>query len=96
MACSWHIQTADLNGIPSRIVLREHYPTELGALIPLSQHFVLDLNSAISPPLSQFELADIEASEREFSTDGVRTYDSVEDLVNALHASRSRFQRENR
>jgi len=42
------------------------------------------MDSAVSPPLSDIEVADIEASESEFSTEEVRIYENIESLILGL------------
>jgi hypothetical protein len=39
-----------------------------------------------SSPLTEIELADIEASEQEFARGEARVFDTVEDLLNYLHS----------
>lgn len=51
---------------------------------------------AISPPLSEAELVDIEASEIEFSSGGGKIYDNIDNFINDLHSARTRFQRKKR
>ena len=48
----------------------------------------------ISPPLSNLELDDIDASEKEFSSNKVEIYKTPNDLIHALHSYRRRFQNE--
>ncbi len=43
-----------------------------------------------SPPLSAFEIADIEESEREFAAGEARVYKNASDFIKALHARRER------
>lgn len=67
--------------------------------IPQVQRFLpsIDLfDSSFSPPLSESELIDIEASEREFASGGGRTYNNADDFINDLELSRMKFQREER
>jgi len=92
----WPTQTTDLNGSLRRIVYEESYLADREDSIPLPTSVIPSMDSTISPPLSHFEIADIEASEREFSTEEVRIYNNAEDLIRELRAARSRFQRENR
>ena len=46
-----------------------------------------------SPPLSPSEIADIQASEEEFASGQTETYDSPQDLIAALHATREQYRR---
>ena len=51
-----------------------------------------EVDSSISPPLSDIEIADIEESELEFLTGTVEVYDNVEDLLTTLHFKRDLAQ----
>jgi hypothetical protein len=93
MSYSWFDQTADMDGIPSRIVMKENYGIDRGSVSPKSLIFPV-MDSAVSPPLSEIELADILAAEQEFSSGQGTIYESAQDLINALHASRERYKRE--
>lgn len=45
----------------------------------------------ISPPLSNVEIADIEASEREFSTKKVKIFNDTNELLADLHTARAKI-----
>lgn len=96
MSSFWSPQTTDLNGLPHRIIFGEIYRRGEETSIQPMQSLVSPMDSAISPPLSDIEIADIEASEREFSAQEVRIYENVENFICELRAARSRFQRESR
>jgi hypothetical protein len=51
------------------------------------------MTSSESPELSEYEIADIQASEEEFALGRTETYNSPQDLIAALHASRERHRR---
>lgn len=87
-------QTPDLNGKPNRILIRDWYSGPETSIPPATH--IPPMDSAVSPPLSGFELRDIEASEREFSSGEVTVYENAEDLIEDLRAARRRFQRERR
>lgn len=87
-------QTTDLNGKPRRISVRDWYSGTETSIPPATR--IPPMDSAVSPPLSDIEVADIEASESEFSTEEVRIYENVESLICELRATRERFQRESR
>lgn len=90
------VQNADLNGQISRIIVpvRGQYSLGRETSIPPQELIIPQMDSAISPPLSDIELADILESEREFSSERVQIYDNAEDFISNLRAIRLRSQRE--
>lgn len=94
MSYSWSDQSADMDGVMSRIIIRENYGLEEGSVTPRPPIFPVMMDSAVSPPLSEIELADILIAEQEFSSEQSETYETAQDLINALHASRERHKRE--
>ena len=92
---SLQIQTANVNGKPKRIGIREHYGFEEYSSTFNLEEIVTHSDSVVSQPLSEIEIADIEASEREFLSGQTEIYENAEDLISALHAERRRFQEEN-
>ena len=89
-------QSADINGTPFHICVPEgeYIKAKLASLPPESLHFY-PMTSTESPLLSASEIAEIEASEREFSTQNSQVYDNAVDLVNVLHMERAENQRAN-
>lgn len=95
MSQSWIGQTADIgDGVLSRIVLKERYDFDFGSVVPEPLICQTDMDSTLSPPLSDSELADIQVAEAEFSSGQAETYENPQDLINALHTSRERYRRE--
>ncbi len=89
-------QSADLNGLPSRIALDVQYRFGgMSSTLPIGE-IIGDEDSLISPPLSKVEIADIEESEREFSSGKIPVFDDSESLINDLHTARSKLRREGR
>jgi hypothetical protein len=46
-----------------------------------------------SPPLTTSESVDIQAAEEEFASGHTETYESPQDLIAALHATREQYRR---
>jgi hypothetical protein len=91
----WTDQTADIDeGILSRIVLKNRCAFDFGSAVLESNIRPIAMDSTLSPPLSDSELADIQVAEAEFSSGQAETYENPQDLINALHASRERYRRE--
>jgi hypothetical protein len=90
------IQSANINGTPFHICVPkdEYIKAKMSSLQPESLHFY-PMTSAESPQLSASEIAEIEESEREFSSKNSQIYNNVTDLINALHLERSRCKGEN-
>lgn len=90
------LQSADLNGTPFHIRVPEddYIKAKMSSLQPESLHFY-PITSTDSPQLSASEIAEIEESEREFSTQNPQVYDNATDLINALHQERTECNREN-
>lgn len=89
-------QTTELDWGHSPITHVDRYPPSVGTVSPTQPSIIQPMDTLISPPLSAIELADIAASETEFSAEEVRVYNNVNDLINELRAERLRFQREHR
>jgi len=89
-------QTADLNGLHPHLVHVEKYPPNLGTPDQGQISIIQPMDTLMSPPLSSIELADLQASETEFSTGETRVYNNIDDLLRTLHTERSRFRNENR
>jgi len=87
-------QTADLNGFPSHIVWTDRYSPENSA-VPLIITSIPDMDSQLSPPLSEREVQDIEASEEEYSNEAATVYESTEELIEDLHSLREGSRRQN-
>ena len=89
-------QSADINGTPFHICVPEgeYIKAKMASLPPESLHFY-PMTSTESPLLSASEIAEIEESEKEFSSQNSQIYDNATDLINALHLERSRCEREN-
>jgi hypothetical protein len=94
MSQSWTNQAVDIDGTPSRIMIRECYGREFVSAIPEVLVLPALIDSTFSPPLSVSELADIQVAEIEFSSGQTATYESAQDLITALHAVRERYKRE--
>jgi len=89
-------QNASLNGIPYRIQTPRHFlPASIESSAQIRGLLFSTIDSPVSPPLSDIELEDIEASEREFLTMRARVFENAEEFINELHAERLRFIREN-
>ena len=89
------IQSTNSNGTPFHICVPqgEYIKTKMSSLQPESLHFY-PMTSAESPQLSASEIAEIQESEREFSSKNVKIYDNDTDLISALHSERSRRKSE--
>lgn len=87
-------QSPGLDGALSRISLTEQYALNLEAAISRFPSIAPFMDSAFSPPLSEIELTDIDASEAELSSDSVRIYENADDMIRALHEMRARFREE--
>jgi hypothetical protein len=87
-------QSADINGKLFHICVPEdnYIKTKMSSVPPESLH-LYPMTSTDSPVLSASELAEIEESEREFSSQRSKVYDNANDLINALHLERSKRKR---
>lgn len=94
MSANCFDQSLDLDGALSRISLIEQYALNLEATVSRSLSIAPVMDSAFSPPLSEIEIADIDASEAELSSDNVRVYENADDMIRALHEMRARLQEE--
>jgi len=94
---SFPVQTSNLNGKPKRLIgIGERYDFRSETSTLILGKIDIYSESVVSQPLSEIEITDIEASEREFLSGQAEVYDNAEDLIAALHAERRRFQEENR
>jgi len=91
---SWTDQSTDIDGVLSRIAFRERYSSDFESVVTEPLIFPVAMDSVLSPPLSESELADIQVGEEEFSSGQTETYENAQDLINALHAARERYQRD--
>ena len=89
------IQSTNTNSTPFHICVPkdEYIKAKMSSLQPESLHFY-PMTSTESPQLSASEIAEIEESEREFSSKNSKIYDNVTDLISALHSERSRRKSE--
>lgn len=89
------VQSTSKNGHPFHICLPEdeYIKAKVSSLEPNSLYFY-PMTSTESPQLSTSEIAEIEESEREFSSKKSKIYDNVADLISALHSERSRCKKE--
>ena len=90
------LQSADINGTPFHICVPEdeYIKAKMSSLPPESLH-LYPMTSTDSPLLSASEIAEIEESEREFSSQNCQVYDNATELINALHLERSERKRAN-
>ncbi len=90
-------QTATLERIhfenPPRINWDNRYSHLNQSSIPAQIPQNINMDNAFSPPLSQIEIADIEANLRAPSEE-TKTYDDVERFIKDLRAERKRFRRQ--
>jgi len=88
-------QTTNLNGSLNRIALREVYGIHVETAVKSLEHLVPIPDSAVNPPLSEIELADIVVAEREFASGETEIFDDAESFIVSLHATRRRQQQGN-
>lgn len=86
-------QSSDLNGVPFRIRIPDYFEPQMTTLRPERLELTPPMTSSESPELSEYEIADIQASEAEFASGHTETYDSPQDLIASLHATRERHRR---
>jgi hypothetical protein len=86
-------QSSDLNGVPFRIHIPDYIEPRMTTLRPERLELTPPMTSSESPELSEYEIADIHASEEEFASGHTETYDSPQDLIASLHATRERHRR---
>jgi hypothetical protein len=94
MSKTWMEPTSDVDDALSRIVLREDYLSDFESVRTSEVIFPVTMDSALSPPLSESELADIQAAEEEFTCGHIITYENAQDLINALHVARERYKQQ--
>jgi hypothetical protein len=92
----WSAQTADIDvdvGL-SRFVIRERYGQNGESAVKETLIFPVTMDAALSPPLSETELTDLQIAEQEFASGQAETYENAQDLITALHSARERYRRE--
>ena len=70
------------------------YSNRLENTLQAEGQIILNMDAAISPPLSDSQIADIKASLVEFSTTERKIYKNVDDLLKDLHAEWEKFHKE--
>jgi hypothetical protein len=86
-------QTSDLNGVPFHIHIPDYIEPRMTTLRPERLELTPPQTSSESPELSEYEIADIQASEKEFASGHNRIYESAQDLIASLHTARERHKR---
>lgn len=96
MVTDFPFQSAGMNGKPFHICVPEdeYVRAKMSSLKPESLRFY-PMTSTESPQLTAYEIAEIDESEKEFSSKTSQVYDNATDLLNALHLERSECKREN-
>jgi len=94
MSQKWTDQTSDVDSEVTRIVLRERYSPDFESVVTKPLVFPIVMDSALSPPLSEIELADVRVAEEEFLSGQSEIYEDAQDLINSLHTARERYKRE--
>ena len=88
------LQSTDINSTLFHICVPKdgYIKSKMSSLQPESLHFY-PMTSTESPPLSTHEIAEIEESEKEFSSKNSQVYENAIDLLNALHSERSKMSK---
>ena len=94
MCGMWAIQSSDIRGGFPPHNWKIKYSNRLENTLQAEGRIILNIDAAISPSLSDSEIADIEASLIEFSTTKRKIYRNVNDLLKDLHAEWEKFHKE--
>ncbi len=95
MKRNWGFQTSVINGTLKRFSFPKGILELEQTSIPTGKYAVMTLlhNSSESPPLSDIEISDIEASNREYEEGTMEIFDNIEEFFEAMRELRDTDER---